>query len=42
MMLIWAAVHALFPKLHRWTEMARGPLRWTCASCGANRTELPW
>lgn len=41
MMLILTAVHGIFPWLHRWTEMARGPLRWTCAGCGALRTELP-
>lgn len=34
-------LHRVFPRLHRWAEMARGPLRWTCAGCGARRAEYP-
>ncbi|MEU6674841.1 hypothetical protein [Streptomyces sp. NPDC046925] len=41
MTLIRAALHGAFPRLHRWAEMTGGPLRWTCAGCGATRTELP-
>lgn len=41
MIVIRAAVHGLFPWMHRWTEMVRGPLRWTCAGCGARRAEYP-
>ncbi len=38
---ILSPLHHLFPRLHRWAEMASGPLRWTCAGCGARRTEMP-
>ncbi|WP_263398820.1 hypothetical protein [Streptomyces venezuelae] len=41
MTLIRAALHSLFPALHRWAEAVGGPLRWTCAGCGAQRHELP-
>ncbi|MFJ4828465.1 hypothetical protein ACIP79_00765 [Streptomyces sp. NPDC088747] len=41
MTLLLALLHGAFPKLHRWAEMTRGPLRWTCAGCGARRTEMP-
>ncbi|SOE25684.1 hypothetical protein SAMN05442782_2428 [Streptomyces sp. OK228] len=42
MIALVALLHSLFPKLHCWAEMTRGPLRWTCAGCGARRNEMPW
>lgn len=41
MILLRTLTHWLAPSLHLWVEMADGPLRWTCAGCGATAGEYP-